>query len=96
MAYNRGFEVIDEQVAEYLKSATERVKTTENVDTLAELNKLFKKNVPLTVRKYVIAFMLKESLKHFHSYSSNSNSIFAKSNSNLSISSGIPRLILHL
>ena len=32
MAYNRGFEVIDEQVAEYLKSATERVKTTENVD----------------------------------------------------------------
>ena len=72
MAYNRGFEVIEEQVAEYLKSATERVKTTENVDTLSELNKLFKKNVPLTVRKYVIAFMLKESLKHFHSYSSNS------------------------
>lgn len=71
MAYNRGFEVIEEQVAEYLKSATERVKTTENVDTLADLNKLFKKNVPLTVRKYVIAFMLKESLKHFHSYSSN-------------------------
>ena len=27
MAYNRGFEVIEEQVAEYLKSATERVKT---------------------------------------------------------------------
>ncbi len=72
MAYNRGFEVIEEQVSEYLKSATERVKTTENVDTLSELNKLFKKNVPLTVRKYVIAFMLKESLKHFHSYSSNS------------------------
>ena len=36
MAYNRGFEVIEEQVAEYLKSATERVKTTENVDTLSE------------------------------------------------------------
>lgn len=73
MAYNRGFEVIDEQVADYLKSAVDRVKTSENVDTLTELNKLFKKNVPLTVRKYVIAFMLKESLKHYHSYSKERN-----------------------
>lgn len=74
MAYNRGFEVVEEQVADYLKSATDRVRNSENIDTLADLNKLFKKNVPLTVRKYVIAFMLKESLKHYHSYSSNQNS----------------------
>lgn len=72
MSYNRGFEVIENQVADYLKSATERVKNSENIDTLIELNKLFKKNVPLNVRKYVVAFMLKESLKHFHSYSGSS------------------------
>ncbi|MCR5188250.1 MAG: DbpA RNA binding domain-containing protein [Treponema sp.] len=35
---------------------------------LSDLNKLFKKNVPLTVRKYVIAYLLKESLKHYHSF----------------------------
>lgn len=72
MSYNRGFEVIENQVADYLKSATERVNNSENIDTLIELNKLYKKNVPLRFRKYVVAFMLKESLKHFHSYSSNS------------------------
>ena len=66
MAYNREFEINEAQIADYLANATERVKTTENVDILSDLNKLFKKNVPLTVRKYVIAYMLKESLKHYH------------------------------
>ena len=32
------------------------------------MNKLFKKNVPLTVRKYVIAYLLKEALKHYHPF----------------------------
>ena len=35
---------------------------------LSDLNKLFKKNVPLTVRKYVIAYLLKEALKHYHPF----------------------------
>ena len=68
MSFNREFKINEEQVADYLQSATEKVKTVENVDMLSDLNKLFKKNVPLTVRKYVIAFMLKESLKHYHSF----------------------------
>lgn len=71
MAFNREFEINENQVAEYLKSATDKVRTTENVDILTDLNKLFKKNVPLTVRKYVIAYMLKESLKHYHSFGNN-------------------------
>ena len=68
MSFNHEFEINENQLAEYLQQATERVRTTENVDILADLNKLFKKNVPLTVRKYVIAYMLKESLKRYRSF----------------------------
>ena len=68
MAYrhdNREFEINEEQVADFLQNAVEKVRTSEDVDVLAQLSKLFKKNVSLTVRKYVIALMLKESLKHY-------------------------------
>ena len=68
MAFNRDFEINEEQLEEFLQSATNRVRTTENVDLLSDLNKLFKKNVPLTVRKYVIAYLLKEALKHYHPF----------------------------
>lgn len=71
MSFNREFEINENQVTDYLQSAVDRVRTTENVDILSDLNKLFKKNVPLTVRKYVIAYMLKESLKHYHSFGNN-------------------------
>ena len=65
--YNRGFEIDEEKTAEFLETAVEKITTEEDIDTLVELAKLFKKYVPLTRRKYVIAYMLKESLKHFHS-----------------------------
>ncbi len=68
MGFNRDFEINEEQIAEYLSYAANKVKTQENVDTLDALTKLFKKNVPLTLRKYVIAYLLKETLKHNHSY----------------------------
>ena len=68
MAFNHDFELNEAQLEEFLKNATERVRTSENVDLLSDLNKLFKKNVPLTVRKYVIAYLLKEALKHYHPY----------------------------
>ncbi len=71
MAFNREFELNEAQLAEFLSNATERVRTSENVDLLSDLNKLFKKNVPLTVRKYVIAYLLKEALKHYHPYNNN-------------------------
>jgi RNA recognition motif-containing protein len=68
MAFNRDFELNEAQLEEFLTNATERVRTSENVDLLSDLNKLFKKNVPLTVRKYVIAYLLKEALKHYHPF----------------------------
>ncbi len=68
MAFNREFELNEAQLEDFLKNATEKVRTSENVDLLSDLNKLFKKNVPLTVRKYVIAYLLKEALKHYHPF----------------------------
>ena len=68
MAFNREFEINEAQLEEFLKNATDKVRTSENVDLLSDLNKLFKKNVPLTVRKYVIAYLLKEALKHYHPF----------------------------
>lgn len=68
MAFNREFEINEAQLEEFLTGAAERVKTSENVDLLSDLNKLFKKNVPLTLRKYVIAYLLKEALKHYHPF----------------------------
>ena len=66
--FNHEFEIDEEKAAEFLENAVEKILTEEDIDTLVELGKLFKKNVPLTRRKYVIAYMLKESLKHFHSF----------------------------
>ena len=66
--YNRGFEIDEEKAAEFLENAVDRIMTEEDIDTLVELGKIFKKYVPLTRRKYVIALLLKESLKHFHSF----------------------------
>ena len=68
MAFNRDFELNEATLEEFLKNATDKVRTSENVDLLSDLNKLFKKNVPLTVRKYVIAYLLKEALKHYHPF----------------------------
>lgn len=71
--FNRDYEINEKQVADFLENATNKVKTTEDVDTLAELTKLFKKSVPLSLRKYVIAYMLKECLKHYRSFGGNNN-----------------------
>ena len=68
MGFNREFEINESQIADFLQTATEKVRTEEDVEILNDLHKLFKKDVPLTVRKYVIAYMLKESLKHYRFY----------------------------
>ena len=78
MAFNREFELNEAQLEEFLQSATNRVRTSENVDLLSDLNKLFKKNVPLTVRKYVIAYLLKEALKHYHPFGNNRRDRFER------------------
>ena len=46
--FNREFEIDEEKAAEFLENAVEKILTEEDIDTLVELGKLFKKNVPLT------------------------------------------------
>ena len=82
MAFNREFEINEAQLEEFLSSATEKVRTSENVDLLSDLNKLFKKNVPLTVRKYVIAYLLKEALKHYRPFNNNRRERFERNDRN--------------
>ena len=59
MYNNRDFEINETQLADFLENATDKVKTTEDAEVLSDLAKLFKKNVPLNLRKYVIAYLLK-------------------------------------
>ena len=74
--YNRGFEIDEEKTADFLVNAVEKITTEEDIDTLTELIKLFKKSVPLSRRKYVTAYMLKETLKHYHSFGKAKSSRF--------------------
>ena len=55
--YNRNYEIDMESVAAYLKDAVNKVKTQENPDVLNDIKKTFKKNVPLTLRMYVAAYL---------------------------------------
>ena len=65
--YNkRESEINMDSVAAFLQDAVDRVKTQENPDLLTDLKKVFKKNVPFTLRNYVAAYLVKETVKHFH------------------------------
>ena len=66
--YSRDFEINESKIADFLNNAVEKINTEEDIDTLTELISLFRKNVPLSRRKYVTALLLKEVLKHSHSY----------------------------
>lgn len=61
MRYNnrRESEIDYERIAEFLKASVQQVKTQEDVDVLSQLKKVFKKNVPLTLRGYLAAYLLK-------------------------------------
>ncbi|WP_294427510.1 DbpA RNA binding domain-containing protein [uncultured Treponema sp.] len=67
MAFRRNFrrpfrqnrEIDLDQAANYLKDLVSKVKT--NPDELEALKKVFKKNVPFTLRSYVAAYLLKNS-----------------------------------
>ena len=67
----RNFEVNEEQTAAFLENAVNNVRADVDIDSLAELVKLFKKNVPFSLRKYVAAYLLREALKHDHSFRGN-------------------------
>ncbi|MCQ2591810.1 MAG: DbpA RNA binding domain-containing protein [Treponema sp.] len=64
--YNRDFEINESKTADLLKNAVTKITTEEDIDTLTKLIKLYKANVPLSRRKYVAAYLLKEALKHYH------------------------------
>ena len=51
--------MLEEKFVAMLQDAVEKVKCEEDPVTLNELKKLFKKNVPLTLRMYVAAYLAK-------------------------------------
>lgn len=59
MAFKRNNEIDMDQVASFLRNAVDKVKMEENPDTLNELKKVYKKNVPLFMRGYVAAYLAK-------------------------------------
>lgn len=58
MAFRRNFDLDMDKVAAFLKDAVAKVES--DPETLEELKKVFKKNVPLTRRSYVAAYLLKQ------------------------------------
>jgi len=67
----KNFEVNEDQTAAFLENAVNQVKSDLDVESLAQLAKLYKKNVPFSLRKYVTAYLLREALKHDHSFRGN-------------------------
>ncbi len=63
---------LEEQFQELLIQAVEKVKSEEDPVVLNEYKKLFKKNVPFTLRAYVAAFLAKEMASGGISFSGNS------------------------
>ena len=53
--YNRNTEIDMESVAAFLQDTVEKIRSEKNPEVLDELKKVFKKNVPLTLRSYVAA-----------------------------------------
>ena len=68
--YNRDSEIDMEMVASFLKNAVNKVKTQENPDLLNDLKKIYKKNVPFSMRLYVAAYLVKEAQRGRSSFRS--------------------------
>ena len=65
MSFRKENEIDMDQLAAFLKDAVERVKTQENPDLLNDIKKVYKKNVPFTLRSYVAAYLTKQCGTHF-------------------------------
>jgi len=62
MAYNNDYAVNEEQIAAFLSDAVKSVEqgaSNSDIEALKEIKKLFKKNVPLSRRNYVTAWLIK-------------------------------------
>ena len=73
MAFRRNEELDLNQVAAFLQDAVSKVKSGEDLATLEDLKKVFKKNVPLTLRSYVAAYLLKNARGAIYHFNSRSN-----------------------
>ncbi|MCR5725294.1 MAG: DbpA RNA binding domain-containing protein [Treponema sp.] len=73
MAFRRNEELDMNQVAAFLQDAVSKVKSGEDLATLEELKKVFKKNVPLTLRSYVASYLLKNARGAIYHFNSRSN-----------------------
>ena len=60
MSFRKENEIDMDQLAAFLKDAVEKVKTQENPDLLNDIKKVYKKNVPFTLRSYVAAYLTKQ------------------------------------
>lgn len=65
MSFRKENEIDMDQLAAFLKDAVEKVKTQENPDLLNDIKKVYKKNVPFTLRSYVAAYLTKQCGSHF-------------------------------
>lgn len=65
MSFRKENEIDMDQLAAFLKDAVEKVKTQENPDLLNDIKKVYKKNVPFTLRSYVAAYLTKQCGIHF-------------------------------
>lgn len=60
MLKNTKLELNEEELTTFLKEAVQAVKTEEDPDVLNAYRKIFKKNVPFTLRSYIAAYLVKE------------------------------------
>lgn len=71
----------EEQITTFLKEAIEAVKTEEDPDILNAYRKIFRKNVPFTLRSYIAAYLIKEfeasSFSRARPYNRRSNDRFS-------------------
>lgn len=65
MSFRKENEIDMDQLVAFLKDAVEKVKTQENPDLLNDIKKVYKKNVPFTLRSYVAAYLTKQCGTHF-------------------------------
>ncbi len=63
VVFKRDVPVDGEQVAAFLQETVKRVKTEEDPAELNELKKLFKKNVPFSLRSYVVASLVRQLIQ---------------------------------
>ncbi|MGP1457720.1 MAG: DbpA RNA binding domain-containing protein [Treponema sp.] len=68
MYKNRNSEIDLDLLAGMLKDAVAKVKSEENPDILNQIKKIYKKNVPFTMRMYVASYLAKEAQNRRHGF----------------------------